>query len=321
MSTYELQALITLQDPGVRCFTVDKVSGEWQQIPRFDDKFRAKPIRKVVTRGDIDLARDFCLEFDGTGHYNAICRPADELLRIVAGIQDYDSYEEEQLLEQIKKTDDGRTAVKMCGYYDDAIGCIKRILDSDVLYSDQESESESSSDSDEDENIPVGDAREDVRRSPRLQSNGAKPDNGKGDTANEAQEDVRRSSRLKSNGAKSDNGKGDTASEDDESGDSVHLSSDDGESSDEPAAAAPASSRKRQSKQAAASPKKKTRHEQRQSQAKDEDKEGPGGYLDRPGQPVPSRGPYACLQDAIVVGAGIVDVDMASIYTDYTMAR
>ena len=38
--------------------------------------------------------------------------------------------------------------------------------------------------------------------------------------------------------------------------------------------------------------------------------------MDRPGQPVPSRGLYACLQDAIVAGADIVDVDMASIYTD-----
>ena len=134
-----------------------------------------------MTRGDIDLAKDFCLEFGGVGHYNAICRPADELLRIVADIKDYDCFEAEQLLKQIKKTAEGRAAAKMCGYHADAMCCIKRILESDVLYPDEESDSssdseeddllypDSSSDSEEDDvHDPASEAQQEVRRSPRI---------------------------------------------------------------------------------------------------------------------------------------------------------
>ena len=73
LTNYELQALVTMSPPSLKCFTRNQERGLWQQIPRFttNEYLRGTPSRETLNRGDVSLSHDVCLQFS-CGHYNAL---------------------------------------------------------------------------------------------------------------------------------------------------------------------------------------------------------------------------------------------------------
>ena len=69
--------IISIAEMGIKLWSLDHI--------RFVD-YSNYGVRGTRDRDDRTRARDAGAAGAAPGHYNAICRPADELLRIVAGM-------------------------------------------------------------------------------------------------------------------------------------------------------------------------------------------------------------------------------------------